>query len=189
MKKTIINLVTLLLIHTSIFATEFNVDKSKKNMVKFISDAPVEDFEGVTDIIDGYMYWEGDDMMNKSILYFEVDLTTLDTGIGLRNRHMRDNYLETDKFKYSSYEGKFKSIRKISDSEFEVEVDGTMNIHGITKTLPVKGKMIKTDNGYRILSQFDVKLTDYQIEVPKLMFVKISEVMELHVDFFMKQKK
>lgn len=189
MIKTILNLVIILLIYSSMFAAEFIVDKSKANQVKFISDAPVEDFEGVTDIINGYMYWEGDDMMNKSLLYFEVDLTTLDTGIGLRNRHMRDNYLETDKFQYSSYEGKFKSIKKISETEFEVELDGTMNIHGITKPLPVKGKMMKTDNGFRIESQFEVKLTDYKIDVPQLMFMKISEVMKLNVDFYMKQKK
>ena len=40
-------------------AGEYHVDKERENQVKFISDAPLEDFEGVTDKIDGYIFWEG----------------------------------------------------------------------------------------------------------------------------------
>lgn len=178
-------LLVLLLISTRIFATEFQVDKSKENHVKFISDAPIEDFEGITNYIDGYMYWDGDDMMKDSKLYFEVDLNTLDTGIGLRNRHMRENYLETDKYQFAFFEGHFTNVKQISDGEFEVETEGTMNIHGITKSVKTKGKLIKTQNGFTITSQFFVKLSDYKIDVPELMFVKISENMELQLNFNM----
>ena len=90
-----------------------NVDKSAENMVKFISDAPIEDFEGVTSSIDGYLFWEGDDLLNQSELYFEVDLNTVDTGIGLRNRHMRENYLHTDKFPKTHFTAKLIKADKV----------------------------------------------------------------------------
>jgi polyisoprenoid-binding protein YceI len=189
MKKSLYTLVILFLICITSNATEFNIDKSKKNLVKFISDAPIEDFEGITELIDGYMYWEGDDMMNNSQLYFEVDLNTIDTGIGLRNRHMRDNYLETDKFRYASYKGTFNNIKKISENNYEVEVKGSMNIHGVTKPLTLKGKIMKNQNGLRIQSQFNISLLDHRIEVPEFMFLKISEIMDLRIDFYMKEKK
>lgn len=189
MKKFFFTFAILLVLNIGSNAAEYNVDKSKKNSVKFISDAPIEDFEGITDIIDGYIYWEGDDMLNKSQLYFEVDLNTIDTGIGLRNRHMRENYLETDKFQYASYKGEISSVKKVSESSFEVEVKGTMNIHGVKKTLPIKGKIIKSIDGLRIQSQFNVNLLDHNIEIPKFMFLKISEIMDLRLDFYVKEKK
>ena len=80
-------------------ADELQVDKSKTNVVKFTAKAPsflslapvVGSFDGVTAKIDGYVFWTGSDMKSDSELYLEVDLNSLDTGIGLRNRHMREN--------------------------------------------------------------------------------------------------
>lgn len=172
-----------------VYATEYNVDKSQKNIVKFISDAPIEDFEGITELIDGYVYWEGDDMLNDNQVYFEVDLNTIDTGIGLRNRHMRENYLETDKFRYATFKGKFTNIKKLSEGEYDVEVLGSMSIHGVTRQQVIKGKIIKSQNRLRIKSQFNISLPDYKIEIPKFMFLKINEVMDMRLDFFMKEKK
>ena len=109
MKKFIIYIYVLTISITSI-ASEYQVDRSKENHIKFISDAPIEEFEGITNNIDGYINLPSFEELSESKLYFEVDLETLDTGIGLRNRHMRENYLETEMFKYTFFEGVFSSI-------------------------------------------------------------------------------
>lgn len=179
----------ILILSICIHATEFNVDKKKTNLVKFISDAPIEDFEGVTNIIDGYIFFEGEDLLNKSDLHFEVDLRKVDTGIGLRNRHMRENYLHTDKYPLAVYKGKIVKADKKSDNNYNVEVDGKMTIHGVTKPLKLKGTLSRNDKSLNIKSNFEIKLTDYKIEVPKFMFLKISEVMRLIVDFNTTQVK
>jgi len=168
-------------------ATELHVDKNRHNLVKFISDAPIEDFEGITENIDGYMYYEGEDLLKDSQIYFEVDLTTVDTGIGLRNRHMRDNYLETDKYRMTNFEGRLTSVETISDNEYQVIVEGKMFIHGVTKQLQVEGKIFKTENGFHVQTNFPISLPDYNIEVPSLMFMKINEVMDLHLDFYLEK--
>ena len=75
--KNLIIIVFLAFISTNTFAkVEHQVDKSKKNVVKFISDAPVEDFEGITSSIDGYMLGEKGDFKGTE-LYFEVDLNLM----------------------------------------------------------------------------------------------------------------
>ncbi|MBU1679218.1 MAG: YceI family protein [Bacteroidetes bacterium] len=168
-------------------ATELHVDKNRHNLVKFISDAPIEDFEGITENIDGYMYYEGEDLLKDSQIYFEVDLTTVDTGIGLRNRHMRDNYLETDKYRMTNFEGRLTSVETISDNEYQVIVEGKMFIHGVTKQLQVEGKIFKTENGFHVQANFPISLPNYNIEVPSLMFMKINEVMDLHLDFYLEK--
>ena len=169
------------------FATELHVDKTKKNLVKFISDAPIENFSGVTDKIDGYVFWHANDTLKSSEIYFEVDLNSIDTGIGLRNRHMRDNYLETGKYPFAKYRGRLTEIRKIAPGEFEIKVKGKMSIHGEDKNLDTVGKVSINGKSYHLSWDFEVKLTDYKIKVPKLMFLKIDEIIKLEIAFYLKE--
>lgn len=188
--KPIALILGFLIFSASIYATEHDVDKSQKNLVKFTSDARIETFDGTTDKIDGYMTWDGEDILNKNQLYFEVDLRTLDTGIGLRNRHMKEEYLETDKYPMTVFKGKLVKADKTSDGKLNVTAEGSMSIHGVSKPVSIKGTMIPSQNGgYRIQSSFEVKLPDYNIPIPQLMFLKISEVMKLNLDFFTKKVK
>ena len=170
----------LIFFGVSLYAGEFHVDKSSENKVKFISDAPIEDFEGETNSIDGYLYWEGDDLLNQSELYFEVDLNTVDTRIGLRNRHMRENYLHTDKYPKTYFTAKLTKAEKKSDNEYEVEAEGKFFVHGVEKQKMIVGKLLKVDNEkYKISANFVVALSDYNIEVPSIMFYKIDENIDL----------
>jgi polyisoprenoid-binding protein YceI len=180
--------IILILVCSFLFAGEYHVDKSADNMVKFISDAPIEDFEGVTSSIDGYLYWEGEVFLNQSELYFEVDLNTLDTGIGLRNRHMRENYLHTDKFPKTHFAAKLVKAIKLNENEYNVEAEGKFFVHGVEKQKVITGKLQKIDSeNYKVSAEFVVALSDYNIEIPSLMFYKIDENMDLIVEFYLKK--
>lgn len=190
-KKKTLSIVLLLLffLHSFAMATEYQVDKSKDNLVKFTSHTQVQDFDGTTKNIDGYLYYDDTDLLKNSELYFEVDLRTLDTGIGLRNRDMREDYLETDKYPMAHYKGKIVKADKVSDSEYKVTVDGSMFIHGVTKPLKVNGTMKTSGSGYTVNTKFGVRLSDYNIKIPKLMFLKVSEVIDLIANFYVKSSK
>lgn len=60
--------------------------------VNFLSKASLNEFNGESDKLNGLID------LSQNLLDFYVDLNTLDTGIGLRNKHMRDNYLETEDY-------------------------------------------------------------------------------------------
>ncbi len=167
---------------------EYHVDTKAKNVVKFISDAPVEDFEGVTKKIDGYLKYNGASLTENSEIYFEVDLRTLDTGIGLRNRHMREEYLHTDKYPYAKFSGRIESVRDAGSNKIAT-VKGSMDIHGVKKPMDVKATLAPEGSGLRSKVSFEVKLTDHKIEVPKFMFLKIDEVMQLELDIQLKKVK
>ncbi|UCF65294.1 MAG: YceI family protein [bacterium] len=182
------SVIFLLTVSSLILAGEYQVDQDRvENLVKFISDAPMEDFAGVTRKIDGYIFWEGDDLLNKSEMYFEVDLNSLDTGIGLRNRHMRENYLETDKYPFTHFTGKLVNAEVAKEGEYKVTAEGTMFIHGVEKPLTVEGTLLSADSGFRIQTTFIAALSDYNIKIPQLMFFKIDENMTLELDFYVKK--
>ena len=185
--KTIFSLLVLSFLLQAGFSAEFQVDKSQKNVVKFISDAPMEDFEGVTDKIDGYLFFEGENLLQSSEMYFEVDLNSLDTGIGLRNTHMRENYLETDKFPFTHFTGKLIKAEKNTENSYQVSAQGKIFIHGVEKEITVDGTMSLLTDGYQVQARFITPLTDFKIKVPQIMFFKIDENMKVEVNFYLKK--
>lgn len=180
-------LISLIFTNSFVLAVEYQIDQSKKNLVKFISNAPIEDFEGTTNAIDGYISSENEDLIG-AILYFEVDINSVDTGLGLRNRHMRENYMHTSKYPTAVFNGKIMKADK-SSSKMDVEVVGKMKIHGVERSVTIRGNMTKNGNSFRIESKFEIVISDYNIEVPKIMFAKIDQNMDLILDFYVKKVK
>lgn len=173
-------------------ATEYHLDREKNSTVKFISEAPFEDIEGVTDKIDGYVLWEGtrfggESNFSNSEFYFEVELAGLETGIGLRNRHMRDNYLETDQFPYASYKGKIAEVVLDSVNYYSVTSEGIFSIHGVDRAVSIIALVSRIDTYLRVYCEFEIKLTDYNIDIPSLMFLKINETIQLFLDYYLKE--
>jgi polyisoprenoid-binding protein YceI len=176
-----ITLLFLILV-TNVFSQEYHVNHKKDNLVKFISDAKIEKFEGVTEKIDGYILMPGDNNLYEAEVYFEVDLNSVDTGIGLRNRHMREDYLHTDKYPITSFKGKINNVTKEGNA-YKVKSYGDMTIHGVTKKQTIEATVEFVKGGIAVKTDFIVKLTDYEIKVPELMFMKISEEIQLVLDF------
>jgi polyisoprenoid-binding protein YceI len=185
----------LLPVHSE--AQTYHVDLARENRVRFLSDAPLEDFEGVTDRIDGFVYLDGEGLggdtdLGVSEFHFEVDLASLDTGIGLRNRHMRDRYLETKSFPFAVYAGRIKSLDPASAEGFRAVATGDLSIHGVERRREIECRVdpvgVASSPGMdalRVRCSFTVALPDHDIPIPRLMFMRIDEVMELDLDFYL----
>lgn len=170
---------------------ELHVDKAAANRVAFTARFMGETFQGTTGKIDGYVAWNGADPdsggVEGSDLYFEVDLNSLDTGIGMRNNHMRENYLITDTYPYAAYKGKIVKAARPGGSEMLVDVDGVMTIHGTGKPLRVTGRVRVDGDRYRLTCSFPLDIRDFGIEVPSLMGMKVGPVVQLDMDVMLVQ--
>jgi polyisoprenoid-binding protein YceI len=172
-------------------AQEYQVHLQRENRARFVSDAPLEDFQGVTDRIDGFLYLAGEGLSSSSELeesefYFEVDLASLDTGIGLRNRHMRRNYLETDEHPFASYSGRVTRLDEVVEGGgFRASLSGVFTVHGLEREREIECTARPDRGDLHVRCDFQVSLSDHDIPIPKLMFMKIDEVMEVEVDFFL----
>jgi polyisoprenoid-binding protein YceI len=79
----------------------FHVNGGGANNVEFTSDAPIEVMHGKTSKITGDITLDDSfkfDAKHPFNILLSVDLASIDTGIDLRNEHMRDNFLETGKY-------------------------------------------------------------------------------------------
>ena len=169
-------------------AQEFQVDRSAENMARFVSQTTVDEFDGVTDRIDGYVLLDGTPLSadtggDDTELYFEVDLASLDTGIGLRNRHMRDNYLEVEKYPFASFRGRITRTEPTKNGGAHVTAHGTFSVHGVDAERDVPCDVTPAGPGYHATCTFSVLLTEHHIEIPKVMFLKLANEIRVELAF------
>lgn len=178
---------SLIIIPSILLAEEWHVKKSKDNLVKFTSSTALLDFDGTTSNIDGYIYWEDEDVFGKNNeLYFEVDLNSVETGIGKRDRDMREDVLETDKYPKTWFKGKIINIIEEGENSnnYKVVSKGIMFLHGIEKDLKINANINIKNNVMNVICNFSVFLEDHEIEAPSLLaFIKVAEEIKLHLNF------
>jgi polyisoprenoid-binding protein YceI len=158
------------------------------NLIRFDSKATMESFYGVTRQVSGQVTLDPQALGDSIGVSVEVDLSTLDTGIGLRNQHMRENHLETDKYPKAVFHGGKvydPSARRLTAGEpVTFEIEGTFDLHGVTRPLRslVQMTLVEAEDGrpgLRITTYFPVKLADYQISRPRFLLLKLNEVQDV----------
>jgi polyisoprenoid-binding protein YceI len=166
------------------------------NNVSFTSDAPVELIHGKTHKAAGNISYDDTlkfDANHPFNIQFDVDLASIDTGIELRNEHMRDNFLETAKYPKAVY--KVTSILTkakapvSSGQKVVLDTIGTLTLHGksVVKRIPVT--VTKRDNNtVRIQATFPVALKDHEIKRPEIVLQKLADNIFVTVDFLGKAK-
>ena len=179
----------LCLLAPSVYAGEWHVDKkAKDNLIKFTSEVIALTFDGTTEKVDGYIYWEGEKLFEKKAQFtIEVYMASFDTGIGKRNSDMRD-VIGSKKWPKAVFKGDI--VQHAPDSTaantYNVLTRGTFSLHGVERKIDVPA-LIKIDQGHSVVSaNFTMRLEDYNIEAPSLAaFVKVSEEVAVAVHFTM----
>lgn len=155
-------------------AQKFHTDKG---YAEFESKASIESFKGISRNLTGQL------SLADSTLDFYLDLNSLETGITLRDRQMRENFLETDTYPFAEFIGKFYNEVDMTVYEpQQVFVMGNFTIHGVTKVLELVATLTPTkEGGLNASAKWNLKLSDYDIQVPSLLFYRLNEVLNLSV--------
>ena len=93
-----------------------------------------------------------------------VDLRTLKTGIGMRDRHMRDNYLEVTNgpdFETATIEN-----IQIEKLEGKTTFNGTLVLHGERRPVTGSATLEKRDGGYTVQADFPVRVSESRFPSP-----------------------
>src|SRR5262245_54101372 len=90
---------------TPVSAATFVIHSGEKSKVEFESKAAMESFSGHTQSVAGTVQLNPAQLGDSLDAHVEVEMKTLDTGVGIRNRHMCENHLETEKYPKAVFEG------------------------------------------------------------------------------------
>jgi polyisoprenoid-binding protein YceI len=112
-----------------------------------------------------------------------VDLATIDTGIDLRNRHLREKYLEVAK---PGFDKAVLSDIRLSDAngesfEGKSGFTGTLRLHGVSRPLTGTAEIHREGTAVRVVATFAILLTDFGIEPPEYMGVGVGSKLGVRV--------
>lgn len=146
----------------------------------FFSEAPMEDIEALNEKVLGAIDLE------KGTLAVSMFIKGFHFDRSLMEEHFNENYLESDKYPKATFKGKisdFSSLDFTKNGSFEAEADGEIEIHGVTKPLKAIVKFDVVNSKLMAATTFDIKVAEFDIEVPKLVIKNIAEVVEVKASF------
>ena len=83
------------------------------------------------------------------------------------------------------FHGEVVELAEAPAGTYRAKTRGTFTVHGVEREREIECEGIRDQGGLRVRCAFQVILSDHDIPIPKLMFMKIDEVMELELDFFL----
>ncbi len=97
--------------------------------------------------------------------------------------HFNEKYMESEKFPKSTFSGKIEGFNAELKGVQQVGAKGKLIIHGVTTPVEISGTAEVQSDWIQLKAKFIVKLADYDIKIPQLMWQNIAEQVEVTVDF------
>jgi YceI-like domain len=111
--------------------------------------------------------------------------------VPLMEEHFNENYVESDKFPKSTFNGKILNFdaAKLSATKTSYDLEGDLTLHGVTKKIKTKIMLALNAGKITATSNFLIKPQDYKIEIPSVVKGKIAENVKVAVNFILEEKK
>jgi polyisoprenoid-binding protein YceI len=106
-----------------------------------------------------------------------MDLTTIDTGIALRNQHLKENYLEVAKGEgYNKAVLSDIQLPDVSGETFDgtTPFTGTMLLHGVKHQVAGTAEIHSEGTSRRVRAEFPLVLTDWSVSPPEYLGVGVG---------------
>ena len=177
----------ILLISLTFFSLfSFSQEKfiSRNGQIQFIASTPLEIIDPVNNHVSCILDTENGNLV------FQMKMISFKFEKALMEEHFNEKYVESDKFPKSTFVGRVQNWDDFNwnGTEQNIVVKGKITIHGIEKEIIVKGVIETSKSTIFLSSSFDVIISDFGIEIPRLVRDKISETVKVEVNVTLKQK-
>jgi len=109
----------------------------------------------------------------------KVELQTLETGIAMRDRHMRNNYLEVEKGPLFAT-ATFDDIR-VEKLDGKTTFTGVLTLHGQKKKISGAADLQQKDGRIKVQAQFALKVSDFEIPAPTYLGIGVRDEIQIKV--------
>jgi hypothetical protein len=106
----------------------------------------------------------------------------------LMQEHFNENYVESDQYPKATLKGtiaNFSSIDLTKDGTYPIKSTGTLTMHGVTKNVAPKGKLVVKNGKVNVLTEFTIALADYNIDIPGVVKDKISKTVQIVTNYWL----
>ncbi len=112
-----------------------------------------------------------------------IDLDTFDTGISMRDHHMKEKYLETGKSKNAVL--KFTDARftqAVIDQGTSTVVPAVLQMHGMEKPVEIQMKFANESGLLKSFCEFQLKISDFGIASPSFSGITMADNVQIKVE-------
>lgn len=172
-------------------------DAVQRDLVTFTSDAPLEKVVGITSALTGYLTLDPDKPGAGASGEFEVDARTLDTGMELRNEHLRNRFLQTARYPFVRF--RLRRLTELSKPRLSPgepvagKAEGEIEIKGVRQPLVAQIRLAyhpqtpatrerMAGNLLRLAAQFTVDLERFGIFWSPSLAPRLSRFIHVTVD-------
>jgi polyisoprenoid-binding protein YceI len=153
---------------------------SEHGHVQFRSSVPTHEFTGQSNYLVGRID------LNQSVVDFYIDLATLDTGVQERDEDMYET-LNVDEHPFGEFFGTLLTDIDLSLNEpQEARVQGEFGINGVTQSVEITGSIEPVKDGLLVKADWEILLTDYNIEPPGILFYRVSDIQKVQLEILLK---
>lgn len=109
----------------------------------------------------------------------------------LMEEHFNENYAESDEYPKATFKGNIENFDfdTLSASDSLLSIDGSLTFHGVTKEIKGITLTIKlVDDKITLSGNFKVLVSDFDIEIPKIVANKLSDEVSVAFNFELVKK-
>jgi hypothetical protein len=177
MKRAFVIISTVLISVSSLQAQDKYFTKSGR--ISFFSKAPLENIDGnhkaVTCVLD----------TKTGNMQFAVLMKGFEFEKALMQEHFNENYVESHKFPKAEFKGQVVNNAEINyakDGTYPAKVKGTLTMHGETGEVETIGNIVVRSGKLQAGAEFTILLSDFKIEIPKVVKDNVSNTVKITVD-------
>ena len=148
---------------------------TEKSEISFFSEALLENIEAVNTKSVSIINSENGEIV------FSIPMKEFQFKKSLMQEHFNEKYIESHKYPKSTFHGKILDF-DMKEGKRAASAEGDMKIHGVTKKVNLDGELEIKDGKIFITLSFQIKIEDYKIKIPKLLFQNIAEIVDVKID-------
>lgn len=170
------NCLILVLILTFFFPMNSQVWLSNDVQIRFFSETPMENIDAKSN--------KATIALNSQSgkVFIKVAIQSFLFDKKLMQEHFNENYLESDKYPVSEFQGQIVNMPNIEmDGTYEIKIKGNLSMHGVKKEMEIPATLVVSKGKLEGKSKFKIKCEDFKIEIPKLVMKNIAEEIEVTV--------
>jgi polyisoprenoid-binding protein YceI len=153
---------------------------TKTGHLTFFSASIMEDIEARNDKVAAVVD------LGSGQVAFSVPVREFQFKRTLMQEHFNENYMESEKFPRATFTGQVLDaphvLKLLASGGQNVEVEGNLTIHGVTRKVIVAGTLQQRDGQVAMVAYFNVAPADYSIDVPLLVREHIAKSVSIRLN-------
>lgn len=177
MKKLVVIIPAFLIGVSSLLAQDKFFTKSGR--INFLSKSSLESIDAnhksVTCVLD----------TKTGNMQFAVLMKGFEFEKALMQEHFNENYVESHKYPKAEFKGQVANNSEINytkDGTYPAKVKGALTLHGETREVETNGNIVIKAGKLQAAAEFTILLSDYKIEIPKVVKENVSNTVKITVD-------